>query len=173
MLVAQAASAPVRNGGFEFGEQGWDVFFDATLPAAPTFFHTGTTALRLSQEDATSFETVAGASQRVLIPANSELWDFTFWLRVDPRDSTLRAATDQLTVELVPSNGPSEVLAEYSNLDDTGGRFELQGPFDLRRHRGETVVLGFYLSIQSPHRTSRFYVDDVEIARTPAERDDP
>src|SRR5204862_389023 len=70
-------------------------------------------------------------------------------------------------------DGQRETLAEYSNLDDTAGHFELQGPFDLRRHRGETVVIGFYLNIPTPHRTSRFYGDDVEIARNASERDEP
>jgi len=153
----------VANPGFEEVLEPWESQFDATYVAMGRHGHDGEGYVTLGGADDES----GGISQTIVVPADRQRAELTFWLKITTTETTLTQVKDWVALFVRDlGTGRLTQLARYSNLSGLGEQasaYALKGPFDLLPWAGRSIELQFLYFTNGSNPTT-FRIDSVSTA---------
>lgn len=153
----------IRNGDFEDEEDYWTASDDFHANSEHSNYNFSPGYAFLALADGSPANNLAGRIyQEISIPSNVETAILGYWYSISTQENTGGSEFDRLSVVIEdPSASILDVVAAYSDNDDTGGAY-FYDSFDLSHRAGEDIEIHF-LGITDESLPTVFRVDDVSL----------
>lgn len=157
MIPPPANAQILLNPGFEDGAANWTSTSGVIGSSGEA--RTGSYLAWLNGYGSSHTDTL---DQQVTIPSGATVATLSFWLKIVTAEATTTTAYDTLKIQiLTPAGAILTTLATYSNLDQTGGTYQLE-QFDVLAFKGQTIRVRFQ-GIEDISLATSFMIDDTAL----------